>query len=268
MRLLSGISRFILSTIPCFNRAAGISFLMILVGCDTMADKLANVGRTPDFNEVSTYQDRISAEITRSKMERGLVASEDEKPRKTPNSLWQPGARTFFRDQRARAVGDILKVVVTIQDSVKLNNKTERKRTNNSKMGLPNLFGLESSYGKVLNDAVDPSNLIGINASDNAKGEGKIDRTDTIKTTVAATVVKILPSNNLVIKGSQEIRVNFELREVTVEGIVRPEDISSENSVTLDQIAEARVSYGGRGNISDLQQDKYGKQILDIVNPF
>lgn len=188
---------------------------------------------------------------------------------KTANSLWRQGSRTFFRDQRARSVGDILKVVVIIQDSAKLDNKTETKRNESGSTGIPAFGGFEKEFErKLLPEGGDPSNLISVKSTDNNKGEGKIDRKETINTTIAATVVKIMSSNNLVIKGSQEVRVNNELREVTVEGVVRPEDISAENSVTLDQIAEARISYGGRGNVSDYQQPRYGKQVLDAISPF
>ena len=116
--------------------------------------------------------------------------------------------------------------------------------------------------------AANPASLIGISSTDNNNGLGKIDRKESVKTTIAATVVKILPNSNLVIKGTQEVRINYEVREVAVEGVVRPEDISSDNSVMLDQVAEARVTYGGRGIISDHQQPRYGKQVLDAVSPF
>lgn len=241
--------------------------LLPLLSACNISDRLERVGKAPDFKEVNTRED----EIYEGYYAKGFIKPTDVSEtdgKKTTNSLWKPGARTFFRDQRARSVGDILKVVVTIQDQAKLDNKTEAKRNDNDSTGVPNLFGLEAEYKKVLPNAVNPAKLIGITTADNNKGEGKIDRKETINTTVAATVVEILPNNNLVIKGSQEIRVNYEVREVGIEGIVRPEDISAQNSVTLDQIAEARVSYGGRGNISDYQQPRYGKQILDIISPF
>lgn len=239
-----------------------------LTSCN-VGDRLDRVGRAPDLNSMNTFEDEIYDTYQQKGLTDPIEAANNEKVSyKTANSLWRPGSRTFFRDQRARAVGDILKVVVTIQDTAKFDNKTEIKRNDNGSTGVPNLLGLEAEFGKVLPDAVNPAKLVGITTSDTNKGEGKIDRKETINTTVAATVVKILPSNNLVIKGSQELRVNYEVREVAIEGIVRPEDISAQNSVTLDQVAEARVTYGGRGNVSDYQQPRYGKQVMDILMPF
>jgi flagellar L-ring protein FlgH len=238
----------------------------MIAGCAGMAERLERVGREPEFRDVNTYQEDIVEEKVKSDVERGLVALDGTQPKKTPNSLWRPGARTFFRDQRARAVGDILKVVVTIQDKAKLDNKTERTRDGNSSIGVPIPTGMGA---QLLPEKFSKSaSTVALNSKDVSKGNGKVDRKETIETTIAATVVKILPSSNLMIRGTQEIRVNYELREVSVEGIVRPEDISSSNSVTLDQIAEARVSYGGRGHISDAQQDRYGKQVLDAILPF
>jgi flagellar L-ring protein FlgH len=242
-----------------------ISVLMLLTSCN-IADRLSRVGKAPDLNQINDYDNAVSAQYPDAAgvEEDGKVANV-----KTANSLWRQGSRTFFRDQRARSVGDILKVVVIIQDSAKLDNKTETKRNESGSTGIPAFGGFEKEFErKLLPEGGDPSNLISVKSTDNNKGEGKIDRKETINTTIAATVVKIMSSNNLVIKGSQEVRVNNELREVTVEGVVRPEDISAENSVTLDQIAEARISYGGRGNVSDYQQPRYGKQVLDAISPF
>lgn len=229
-----------------------LPLVALLAGCDTM-DKIKHIGKEPDFHDMYQNIERKTE-----------VASSSA----GANSLWKPGSRSFFRDQRARAVGDILKVKVSIQDKAKLDNKTNTTYNTNSSMKVPNLLGLESTLGKILPSEVNPSALVGINSNDTGAGTGKIDRKETITTTIAAMVVKILPSNNLVIRGSQEIRVNYELREVTVEGIVRPEDISSDNSVALDQIAEARVSYGGRGSLSEVQKKRYGKEFLDIISPF
>lgn len=243
-----------------------LSLIFFLGGCDVMLNRISKVGRVPEFNKMKTYNQSIDQEV--AKAQEGYIYQEDTNVKKNANSLWSPGARTFFRDQRARAVGDILKVVVTIQDSAKLDNKTERMRNGDSSMGIPNFLGIGSTLKKVIPSKFGADKLISLNSRDNSRGEGKVDRKEMINTTVAATVIKILPNNNLVIKGSQEVRVNYELREVTIEGIVRPEDISSENSITLDQIAEARISYGGRGQISEIQQDRYARQVLDIISPF
>jgi len=249
-----------------------ISILLIpffLTCCSGLAERLERVGKSPDFQEVNTYEEEILDNYNQRGITEPIKNLEPKEARpQTANSLWKPGARQFFKDQRARSVGDILKVAVTIQDQAKLDNKTSSSRKDKESLGAPNVFGLEKYYDKILPDTADPASLIGISSNDSNDGQGKIDRKETIRTTVAATVVKILPNNNLVIHGTQEIRVNFEVREISIDGVVQPEDISSDNSVTLDQVAEARVIYGGRGVISDHQQPRYGKQLIDAISPF
>ena len=239
-----------------------------LISCSYFNERFKNLGRKPELNQVD-MTNQIQINQLQAMAKAHLTDSRNiSNASKTQikNSLWRPGSRTFFRDQRTRSVGDILKVKVVIQDQAKLDNKTEKKRDSSNSVGMPKLFGLETVLEK--NTDIDPTKLISIKGGNTDNGSGKIDRQETINTIVAATVMRILPSNNLLIKGSQEIRVNNELREVTVEGIVRPEDVTSDNSVTIDQIAEARISYGGRGQLTDYQQGRYGSQLIDILSPF
>lgn len=184
------------------------------------------------------------------------------------NSLWRPGSRAFFKDQRAAQIGDILTVVVNIADKAELDNKTTRKRTAGESAGLPAMLGYEQALNKVLPQAVDASNLASLESSHTTEGDGELEREESVRVQMAAVVTQILPNGNLVIAGRQEVRVNYELRELTVSGVIRPEDISSGNTVSSEKIAEARISYGGRGTLSDLQQPRYGQQIFDIVFPF
>ncbi|MDO8289000.1 MAG: flagellar basal body L-ring protein FlgH [Parvibaculum sp.] len=185
-----------------------------------------------------------------------------------PNSLWRSGSRAFFRDQRAARIGDIMTVIINISDSAKVNNATKRTRTNSESAALPNFFGLESQLSKVLPEAVDPAALVEAETEGSSAGNGSVDRKETVELTVAAVVTQVLPNGNLVIEGRQEVRVNFEVRELLVAGIVRPEDISSTNTILHTQIAEARISYGGRGQITDVQQPRYGQQLYDVIMPF
>jgi flagellar L-ring protein precursor FlgH len=191
------------------------------------------------------------------------------KVRPNMNSLWRPGARGFFKDQRASRVGDILTVHVNINDDALLENASEQKRgDDNDSLGVNALGGMENYFNKVLPESVDPTNLVDIESSRENSGEGKIDRKEEINLTLAAVVTQILPNGNLVISGTQEARVNYELRQLQLSGIVRKEDISSRNTIESNQIAELRVAYGGRGTISDVQQARYGRQLLDIIMPF
>ena len=181
----------------------------------------------------------------------------------SPNSLWRTGSRAFFKDQRASKVGDLVTVQVKISDSAKVENTTQRSRTNTENMGMTNMFGLETTM-----QTADPTSLVNTNSSTGTSGKGTINRSDTLVTNVAAVVTQVLPNGNLVIEGKQEVRVNFELRELVVGGVVRPEDIDSTNQVDSTKIAFARIGYGGRGQITDIQQPRWGQQFLDAVLPW
>ena len=184
------------------------------------------------------------------------------------NSLWKSGARAFFKDQRASRVGDILTVSIEIDDSAEMENSTQRSRSNDMNAGVSNLLGLESSLGRILPGGFSPDSAIGFAGDSSSSGNGSIARAEQISLTVAAVVTHVLPNGNLMIQGRQEVRTNQELRELTVAGIVRPEDITSSNTVRHSQIAEARISYGGRGALTRTQQVPAGQAVLERVTPF
>ena len=184
------------------------------------------------------------------------------------NAIWRTGSRTFFGDQRARNVGDILTVAIDIRDRAQTQNSTQRTRANEINSGVSNFFGLEAEAADAIGGAFDPSALVGFGGGSTSAGSGSVSRSENISVTVAAVVTAVMPNGNMVIQGRQEVRTNREVRELTVAGIVRPEDISSANVIRHDQIAEARISYGGRGQITDVQQPRYGQQIADAILPF
>jgi len=198
-----------------------------------------------------------------------LESSREPLPQpQTPNSLWRTGARTFFNDQRAGRVGDILTVLVTVDDSAKTQNSTNTGLTTSNQIGVPNFFGLESTLGKVLPAAFNPSKMITTNTADSSAGTGGVNRSEQIKLTIAAVVTQVLPNGNMVIQGTQEVKTNAEVRQLTVAGIVRPEDISSANTILSSQIAEARINYGGRGDITAVQKTPGGTSLLQRFWPF
>jgi flagellar L-ring protein precursor FlgH len=240
--------------------AAALSALA-LSGCNVV-NRLANVGDAPDLTPVQNPTAMPNYQPVSMPMPAAQPMSQQA------NSLWRPGARAFFKDQRASKVGDILTVVVNIADSGTINNATSRSRSMSETAGASAFLGYEASAHSFLPEAVDPTNLVDVGSGGNHQGTGTIARDETITTRMAAIVTQILPNGNLVISGRQEIRINFEVRELLVSGVVRPEDILSSNTISSDKIAEARVSYGGRGQITDVQQPRYMQQIYDILFPF
>jgi flagellar L-ring protein precursor FlgH len=232
-----------------------------LAGCNAPG-RLAEIGRGPQLSEI---ENPTQAPNWRP------VSMPMPAPREAPqhaNSLWRPGARAFFRDQRAAQVGDIVTVLVSIRDEAQLANSSTRSRDNSESLGLPAMLGLEASINRILPNSVSASNLVSGNSTSGSTGSGQIQRTETVTLRVAATVTQVLPNGNLVVGGRQEVRVNSELRDLGITGVIRPQDIQSDNTVRHDRMAEARIAYVGRGMLSDVQQPRYGQQLLDIILPF
>ncbi|MCB1478702.1 MAG: flagellar basal body L-ring protein FlgH [Tepidamorphaceae bacterium] len=245
-----------------FTRAVCVAAASWLLAACSMADKLAQVGHEPALSAIENPTAMPGYRPVTMPM------PEPEPPVYNSNALWRTGARAFFRDQRAARVGDILTVRVAISDSAKISNATKRNRTASDSVSINGAAGLESIINKLLPAESSASALVDTTSSGSASGDGSVDRSESIVTNIAAVVTQVLPNGNLVIEGRQEVRVNFEKRELVVAGIVRPEDIGSDNMIDSEKIAEARVAYGGRGHISDVQQPRYGSQVLDILLPF
>ena len=242
------------------GRLAILTAALAIAGC-SYGDRLAEIGQQPALSAIENPTSQPGYQPVRMPMPTPAYAST------RPNSLWRSGSRAFFKDQRASRVGDILTVNVSITDRAKLDNKTSRSRTSSENMNVTSLMGLESTIFNLDQD-VAGSAKVGLGGDGSASGQGKVDRKETLSTTLAAVVTQVLPNGNLVIEGRQEVRVNFEVRELIVAGIVRPEDIKSDNTVDSSKIAEARIAYGGRGQITDVQQPRFGQQIIDILLPF
>ena len=232
-----------------------------LTGCNTV-DRLQNIGKAPDLSPIQAPQ------VTPTAQPVSLPMPPPRATTRQANSLWQGGSRAFFKDQRADKVGDILTVMIQIDDQARLNNTTSRSRNNAENAQLPAFLGLESNLARILPDEVNPARLTEFGSTTSNTGAGKVQRDEKIELKVAALVSQVLPNGNMVIQGRQEVRVNFEVRELLIAGVIRPEDIASDNTISYEKIAEARISYGGRGQITDVQQPRYGQQLFDIVFPF
>lgn len=239
---------------------------LLTLGCSLTAcnalDRMSELGRAPKMAPVEDPTRQPGYIPVRMPMP---IAPPTEKQ---PNSLWQTGSRAFFRDQRAARIGDILTVVISINDKAQLQNETTRSRTNGENATVGGFLGYEQQLQKWLPDAVAKDDLVKLNSTGTSDGKGTIGRQEQVNLRVAATITQLLPNGNLVISGKQQMVVNYDMRELQISGVVRPEDVSSDNTVSYDQIAEARITYGGRGQVMDVQQPRYGQQLYDVIFPF
>ncbi len=243
-------------------RYAVVASVTLLSACAGTIDRIDHIGQPPGLHPIIVPAGIVGG----SPVIVPQPVSEAQLPQ--ANSLWLAGSRSFFRDPRAGKVGDLITVEIAIGDQATIANTTTSSTKATDNANATNLFGLESRLKGVLPDAVDPSSLINLGSNSANTGTGTVNRSESINLTVAAIVTGVLPNGNLVIQGQQEVRVNNEVRELVVSGIVRPEDISNANTIKHTQIAEARISYGGRGQITDVQQARYGQQLLDAILPF
>ncbi|HEY1932291.1 MAG TPA: flagellar basal body L-ring protein FlgH [Acetobacteraceae bacterium] len=238
--------------------SCGALCLCLLSGCGALT-KLSEVGRPPAMTP--------SSDPTKAPGWRPLTMPMParEPPPSEPSALWRQGSRAFFKDQRASAVGDVVTIVVDMNDAATLNNVTSATRASGESAGVPNFFGMEALLPKTI---VDPSKLMSISSGNNNVGTGQIQRNETVTLRLAGEVTQVLPNGNLVVVARQEFVVNSELRELRVSGVIRPQDIASDNTVTHDRMAEARIEYGGRGQLTDIQTPRWGQQVMDILLPF
>src|SRR3954471_13240595 len=247
-----------------FRRTRALACLALaglaLAGCSA-ADRLANIGQAPPLSAIEDPTAQPGYKPVRMPMPNPQPVSF------AANSLWRQGSRAFFKDQRAQMVGDLVTVKVQVTDKANLDNETKRSRTNSESFGAKNAFGLETRLNKVLPGA-DASALLNADSTSSSDGTGSVSRKEELVTNVAAVVTQVLPNGNLVVEGKQEIRVNFEVRELIVAGVIRPEDIEGDNTINSTKMAEARIAYGGRGQITDVQQPRYGQQVMDVLLPF
>lgn len=236
--------------------------LMIALTLTAGCTKLGQVGKAPDFSPLEgSYQHHAMYSSA-------LPETADPDAPADASSLWTASRASLLGDRRAGERGDILTVVIQIDDKAEISNSTGRNRTGSQTMGLPSLFGIPERIDRSLPDGASMANAVSTNSGSTFSGTGSVSRKEKLTLRVAATVVEKLPNGVLRIEGQQEVRVNFEMRELIVTGYVRPTDITRQNEITYDKIAGARIAYGGRGQISDVQQPRYGQQITDAVLPF
>jgi flagellar L-ring protein FlgH len=244
------------------NRIALTGTLLTIVsiagGCSSI-DRLSQIGEQPKLSSIDNPTTQPGYKPVQMPMPKPEAVSYNA------NSLWRNGSRSFFKDQRAHQIGDLLTVSVNITDQANFANETIRSRTVTEDSGITAFLGSNLLAGKT---TALPGRLLTADATSSADGKGTVQRQETLQTNIAAVVTQLLPNGNLVVEGKQEVRVNFEKRELIVAGIVRPEDIQSDNTIDSSKIAQARIAYGGHGQLTDVQQPRYGQQVMDVLLPF
>jgi len=228
----------------------------------TACGRTDHIGKEPSFSKPTDSPEHSAM------LSQGLPLRLEQKKASDHASLWSRERQSLLGDRRAVQRGDIMTVVIEIDEKAEISNATDRSRSGTESLGIPQLAGLPQRLNDNLPEGASAAELVGINSNSSSSGDGSVKRNEKLTLRVAATIVDVLPNGVLAISGSQELRVNFELRELLVTGYVRPADISRQNEITYDKIASARVSYGGRGQITDVQQPRIGQQVLDAILPF
>lgn len=232
--------------------------LIFMAACGRMD----HIGKPPSFTPQTQSPERVAM------IAEGIP--QDHEPRRGTDraSLWSGGQNSLLGDRRAIKRGDILTVVIEIDEKAEISNSTARSRSGSESLAINDFFGIPERINQNITDGASLDSAVGTNSSSASAGDGSVKRKEKLTLRIAATITNVLPNGVLSIEGSQEVRVNFELRELLVSGYVRPEDISRQNEITYDKIASARISYGGRGQITDVQQPRIGQQVLDVILPF
>ena len=249
-----------MSNIKRYKVAIAVLLLPALLPDCSAIDRLKNIGEQPALSAIENPTTQPGYKPVQMPMPTPQPATY------SPNSLWRSGSRAFFKDQRAMQVGDIMTVKVKFTDNAKIENGTARSRSSKEDSGISDFAGSKLLSGQAAQ--VLPGKLLTADSTSTTDNKGSVNRQEALLTNIAAIVTQVLPNGNLVVEGKQEVRVNFEIRELIVAGVVRPEDIESDNTIDSTKIAQARIAYGGRGQITDVQQPRYGQQVMDVLLPF
>lgn len=243
---------------PAFRLIIIFGVVLLTAACA----RLDHLGKPPSFTPTMNSTEQLAM------LNPGLPHSTTQDTPFRQASLWSGGKQSLLGDRRAARRGDIMTVVIEIDEEAQISNSTSRSQDGSESLAIPDLFGIPQRLNRNLPEGASLDRAAGLNSTSQSGGEGSVSRSEELTLRVAATVMQVLPNGVLEIQGSQEVRVNFELRELLVSGFVRPEDISRQNEITYDKIAAARISYGGRGQITDVQQPRIGQQLLDGLLPF
>jgi flagellar L-ring protein precursor FlgH len=234
----------------------------VVAGCTSIGDRLRVLGQPETLTPIDNPTAKPGYKPVQMPMPTPQPVTYN------PNSLWRNGSRAFFNDQRAHIVGDILTVKVNINDTAQFQDQTQLNRTSTEDTEITNFIGANTIGAAAKATAILPGSVLTASGNTQMNGQGNINRNDQLLTNVAAVVTQLLPNGNMVIEGKQEIRLNNEVRELIVAGVVRPEDIESDNTVELPKVAEARLAYGGRGTLTNIQTERWGQQAVDVILPF
>ncbi len=251
-----------MTRIASLSRLALVGALALGLGACNTLERLSKVGEEPRMSAIENPTNQRDYKPVTMPMPQPMTAKRE------PNSLWRPGSRAFFKDLRANEVGDIVTVVINIEEEAEMSNNTSRTRDTSENADIDSLLGYEGALDSVLPEAVNPADILALDSQTTNAGGGSIEREESIELQIAAVITQVLPNGNLVLHGRQETRVNYEVRELQLAGIIRPQDITNENTVSYEKIAEARLAYGGRGHITDFNQPRWGTQIVDVIFPF
>ncbi|MCT2539774.1 flagellar basal body L-ring protein FlgH [Sedimentimonas flavescens] len=239
-------------------------FVILLAATALVAcQRLEDVGKAPGFTPVESGSEFFAMNTRPLPETLGYP-----QPAAQEASLWSGTRGSLLGDRRAAQRGDILTVVIEIDDKAEISNSSGRSRKGSDSMGIPAMLGLPQRIDAELPEGASMADAFSTNSRSSYQGDGSVSRKEKLTLRIAATVLDRLPNGALQIQGSQEVRVNFEMRELIVTGFVRPEDVSRQNEITYDKIAGARISYGGRGQITDVQQPRIGQQVADVLLPF
>ena len=233
--------------------AAGV-VLAVLAGCAQLDEM-----RDPSVSNLVLDPNQMT-EVNSISVPMPLETAKPQPKRAEASSLWDSGSTSFFRDRRAAKVGDLVTVLIDINDRAQLQNASERSRSNSRDVKDPDILNFDVQ--------TESGSLLGLESGSESSGQGSIQRNENIRLRVAALIIRVLPNGNFVLAGRQEVKVNAELRELRIAGIIRQADINVDNTVDYDKIAEARITYGGRGQISNVQKPRYGDDVLEILLPY